>query len=97
MTHILQPLDVGVFRPWKHWHKAAIRSALRSLDFEYNICFFFWDLPGIQENTFKKSTIKYTFATTSIWPVSSKQILYKISKYIQEQSPELLELQVNLT
>ena len=24
LTHILQPLDVGVFRPWKHYHNLAI-------------------------------------------------------------------------
>ena len=24
LTHILQPLDVGIFRPWKHFHDLAI-------------------------------------------------------------------------
>ncbi|RPA89282.1 transposase, partial [Choiromyces venosus 120613-1] len=24
LTHILQPFDVGVFRPWKHYHNKAI-------------------------------------------------------------------------
>jgi len=24
LMHILQPLDVGIFRPWKHYHKLAI-------------------------------------------------------------------------
>jgi hypothetical protein len=23
-THVLQPLDVAIFRPWKHWHKMAV-------------------------------------------------------------------------
>jgi hypothetical protein len=28
LTHALQPLDVGIFRPWKHYHKMAIYTAL---------------------------------------------------------------------
>ena len=24
LTHLLQPLDVGVFQPYKHWYKAAV-------------------------------------------------------------------------
>jgi hypothetical protein len=24
LTHVLQPLDVGVFQPYKHWHKKAV-------------------------------------------------------------------------
>jgi hypothetical protein len=31
LTHILQPLDVGVFGPYKHWHTEAIHTALRTL------------------------------------------------------------------
>ena len=41
ITHILQPLDVGVFRPWKHYHSKAINNALHSLEIEYTISSFF--------------------------------------------------------
>ncbi|RPA91772.1 hypothetical protein L873DRAFT_1866613, partial [Choiromyces venosus 120613-1] len=41
LTHVLQPLDVGVFHPWKHYHKQAIHHALRSPDIEYTISSFF--------------------------------------------------------
>ncbi|RPB04655.1 hypothetical protein L873DRAFT_1666161, partial [Choiromyces venosus 120613-1] len=52
LTHVLQPLDVGVFRPWKHYHKQAIHHALRSLDIEYTISSFFRDLDTICKQTF---------------------------------------------
>lgn len=32
LTHILQPLDVGIFQPYKHWHREAVHSAIRNLD-----------------------------------------------------------------
>ena len=28
LTHILQPLDVGIFQPYKHWHKEAVHNLL---------------------------------------------------------------------
>ena len=37
LTHCMQPLDVGVFQPYKHWHDRAIQDALAGLSFEYNI------------------------------------------------------------
>ena len=61
LTHILQPLDVAVFWPWKHWHNQAIMNTLRSHDFDYTISSFFRDLREIRQNTFKSSTVKSGF------------------------------------
>ena len=57
LTHCMQPLDVGIFQPYKHWHDVAIQDALANLDIEYGIRSFLQDLPTIRENTFKKRTI----------------------------------------
>ena len=35
LTHILQPLDVGIFQPYKHWHRDAVHAAIRNLELEY--------------------------------------------------------------
>ena len=48
LTHVLQPLDVGIFRPWKHYYNYAIQRALYALDFEYIITSFFRDLKDIR-------------------------------------------------
>ena len=56
LTHIMQPLDVGVLRPWKHYQNKAIIQALRNLDLSYSIASFFRDLNGIREETFKPTT-----------------------------------------
>jgi hypothetical protein len=52
LTHILQPLDVGVFQTYKHCHSLAVHQAIRSLQFEYNYLCFLRDLPKIWEKTF---------------------------------------------
>ena len=93
LTHILQALDVGVFRPWKHWHKKAISNALRSLDLEYNIRSLFRDLAEIREQTFKDYTIKNSFRDSGTWPVSSKPAV-KAMKRLLNQQPKLDEYEL---
>ena len=86
LTHIIQPLDVGVFQPYKHWHKVAVQTAIRSLDLEYNISSFLRDLPKIREDTFKVRTIVHAFENAGIWPVDSTVALQKIKKYSKPES-----------
>lgn len=81
LTHVLQPLDVGIFRPWKHYHKMAINAALRSLDFEYSITSFFRDLTSIRQQTMQKHTIVNAFASSGMWPVSAKAGIKKMRSY----------------
>ncbi|RPA95749.1 hypothetical protein L873DRAFT_1929979 [Choiromyces venosus 120613-1] len=81
LTHVLQPLDVGVFRPWKHYHKQAIHHALRSLDIEYMISSFFQDLDTICKQTSQSHTIKNSFKNSSMFPVSYKNAIKKMQHY----------------
>lgn len=92
LTHCLQPLDVGVFQPYKHWHKKAIQYALRSLDIEYNIASFFRDLDSIRTNTFKPSTIINSFRDSGIWPINCKAALKKMKVYSKPELETALEL-----
>jgi hypothetical protein len=81
LTHILQPLDVGIFQPYKHWHKEAVHSAVRNFDLEYTLRSFMRDLPKIREQTFKESTIIHAFIKAGIWPVSCSLAIAKLQKY----------------
>jgi hypothetical protein len=92
-THILQPLDVGVFQPYKHWHKKAVQHAMRNLDLDYNIASFMRDLHEIRTETFKKGTIHSAFQKAGIWPISCKTALEQIKVYSPLEIPvELLTL-----
>ncbi|RPB04342.1 hypothetical protein L873DRAFT_1666749 [Choiromyces venosus 120613-1] len=81
LTHVLQPLNVGVFRPWKHYHKQAIHHALRSLNIEYTISSFFRDLNTIHKQTFRFHTIKNSFKNSGMFPVSYKNAIKKMRYY----------------
>jgi hypothetical protein len=81
LTHILQPLDVGIFRPWKHFHDLAIQAALRSLDFDYTITSFFRDITSIRKQTMKYHTIVNSFKDSGMWPVSAKEGLKRMRAY----------------
>ena len=61
LTHVLQPLDVGIFQPYKHWHRQAVLRAIREMDITYNLPLFMRDLPQMREHTFKDSTIQSAF------------------------------------
>jgi hypothetical protein len=95
LTHILQPLDVGVFQPYAHWHRKAIQLATWRLDIQYTIGSFFRDLPGIREKTFLHTTIQGAFRKSGIWLIKPKNAFELMKKYsVQELElePEPLEL-----
>jgi hypothetical protein len=81
LTHALQPLDVGIFRPWKHYHKQAVSKAVRSLEFTYSVTSFFTDLTSIRQDTFKEHTIVNSFKDSGMWPLSYKQGIKKVRSY----------------
>ena len=89
LTHVLQPLDVGMFRPCKHYHNKAIHHALHSLDIEYTLCSFFRDLSSIREQTFQPYTIKNSFQESGMFPVSFKAGLKKMRHYNKGKGPEV--------
>jgi hypothetical protein len=88
MTHILQPLDVGVFQHWKHWHQKAVVTALRSFDVEYSISSFFRDLTEIREKTFKPRTIRHAFRDAGMWPVSFEVARTAMRQFKKKKEPE---------
>ena len=90
LTYILQPLDVSVFQPYKHWHTKAVQHAMRNLNLDYNIASFMQDLHKIRTETFKKGTIHSAFQKAGIWLISCKTALEKIKVY------SLLEILVEL-
>ncbi len=81
LTHCMQPLDVGVFQPYKHWHDQVIQDAVATLFVEYSIGQFLNDLTKIRNNTFKASTIRHAFEKSGMWPVSEKQCIRQLKHF----------------
>jgi hypothetical protein len=81
MTHCMQPLDVGVFQPYKHWHNVAIKDAIASLDIEYGLRSFLRDLAWVWEQTFKKRTIRHAFKDSGIYPPDTTKCLQQLKTF----------------
>jgi hypothetical protein len=91
LTHVLQPLDVGVFQPYKHWHRKAVQHAVQALDIDFNMASFFRDLTEIRVNTFKKGTIKGAFCKSGMWPINCQRALEKMKVYSVAEPENPLE------
>src|SRR3984957_3134517 len=53
ITHILQPLDVVVFRPYKYYHSKAINTAVRDRCLKFIKLKFLAAIGDIHRQTFK--------------------------------------------
>jgi hypothetical protein len=91
LTHILQPLDVGIFHPYKHYHKEAVHTAIQNLDLEYNLSSFMRDLPKIRQDTFKEQTIIHAFAKAGVWPVDCSIAITQLRKF-SKPAPKPIQL-----
>lgn len=74
-THLTQPLDVGVFQPYKHYHGEAIDHAVRMGDDEFGKLEFLVAFQEFRNKTFKSSTIRHAFRTTNIVPLNPDTVL----------------------
>ena len=77
-THLTQPLDVGLFQPFKHYHQEAIDKVvwLGNSDFdwvEFLACF-----QSMRKRTFTDSNIISAFQKTGLFPYDPEQVLGKI-------------------
>jgi len=86
-THILQPLDVVVFQPYKHYHAKALDVAVRDGCAGYNEVEFLSTISEIRRQTFKESTIKSAFRKTGIVPFKPSIVLSQLQSDRSESEP----------
>ncbi|RPA70899.1 CENP-B protein, partial [Ascobolus immersus RN42] len=67
-THIMQPLDVRVFQPYKHQHTLAIERSTRDGIPVFDKIEFLANLKQIRLETLKVSTILSAFRATGLVP-----------------------------
>jgi Tc5 transposase DNA-binding domain/DDE superfamily endonuclease len=73
-SHLLQPLDVVCFQPYKHYHAEVIDNAVRTGDTRFSKIEFLHALHGIRTQTFKSSTIFSAFRKCGIVPYDSSMV-----------------------
>jgi len=74
-THILQPLDVVVFQPFRYWHSRAVADATRSGCTHFNKLEFLAAITSIRAQTFKATTIKAAFKKTGLYPFDPEVVI----------------------
>ena len=85
-THFLQPLDVGIFQPFKHWHAEGVDKAMRLGAEDFNKLDFLDLFPRIYTETFRSSTIQGAWRATRLVPYEPEIIL----RHLREQQVQRL-------
>jgi hypothetical protein len=80
-SHILQPLDVGVFSVYKHYHSEAVEDATVTGCEKFTKDEFLSAIASIRSKTFKLSTIKLGFRLTGLWPINPSLVLDNLIAY----------------
>ena len=77
-SHLLQPLDVVCFQPYKHFHVEAVGEATRTGCSDFNKLEYFAALSTVREQTSKRTTILSAFRQTGLIPFNPDIVLCKL-------------------
>lgn len=75
LTHYLQPLDVGVFRSYKHWHQQVLYREIADGATDFNKTDFLYHLQEIRTRSFKKHTILSAWEKCGLVPFNPAVVL----------------------
>lgn len=84
-THLLQPLDVAVFQPYKHYHTKVIEEATRLGCPEFDKVEFLANITDIRNQALKPSTIRSSFRYTGLFPFDADLVVNKLRESLQRQ------------
>lgn len=88
LTHLLQPLDVVVFQPLKHYHRKAIEVMVRDgLAGSITKLEFFSMVEEIRRQAFKETTIKSAFKKAGIHPFRPQPIIDEVKERVADRTP----------
>lgn len=80
-SHAMQPLDVGVFNVYKHYHAEAVEAATMAGHERLTKDDFLAAIDTIRGQTFKDSTVKLGWRLTGLWPINPEVILQDLPNY----------------
>lgn len=87
LTHIMQPLDVKVFQPWKSYYKEAVNTAfVRGCDTVDKVDFLNM-LHPVRMKALKHTTIIRGFQETGLYPVDAQKVL----QHVRAATPEVYD------
>ena len=87
-THLLQPLDVVVFQPYKHWHTEAVDVAACTGCVDFNKLEFLEALGSIYQKALKPSTILSVFRETGLILYRPKKVVDRLQEKEKERQKD---------
>jgi hypothetical protein len=89
ITHLLQPLDVGVFQSLKHNFKKVVRKEIFNGATEVSKADFFSFFQRFHDRTFRNPRIyQSAFRKTGLIPLNPELVLNKMKEYTRKQTVE---------
>jgi hypothetical protein len=85
-SHLVQPLDVGVFNVYTHHHSEAIEAATATGCTKFQKVDFFGAIASIRAKTFTLRTIKLGYRLSGIWPFNPTIVCDKMVEYTPERT-----------
>jgi hypothetical protein len=80
-THLLQPLDIGIFQGYKHYHQESLEKHVRFSRIDFDKVEFLALLDGIRKATFKSSTIMSSFQKAGLIPFQPEVVYEKMKEF----------------
>ena len=77
-TYLLQPLNVCVFQPLKHWHSKAVNEAVQTGDEIFTKIKLLAAFHGFRSKAFKNTTIRSAWKQTGLIPFDPNVVLNKM-------------------
>lgn len=87
LTHLLQPLDVVVFQPLKHYHAKALDVMVRDGLVNITKLEFLSCIQEVRKQAFKESTILSAFRKTGIWPFNPQLVIRILEERQAKRTP----------
>ena len=85
-THLTQPLDVGCFQPFKHYHSEGIDELVRLGGADFDKLDFLSIFQRMRNQTFSSATILSSFRNTGLVPYNPDVVIRKLAA-IQTRRP----------
>ncbi|KAM4058298.1 hypothetical protein HRG_006688 [Hirsutella rhossiliensis] len=89
LTHYLQPLDVGVFRSYKHWHQQVVYREVADGASDFGKTDFLYHLQEIRNRTFKKHTMLSTWEKCGLFPHKPSMVLDNLQDALSSLTKEV--------
>src|SRR5450432_1527528 len=74
-THLLQPLDIGVFQSFKHYHQALLEQSIRFGGIDYKRDDFLSSFQKMREQTFRAHIINRAWKLSGLVPLNAQIVL----------------------